>query len=157
MSREKKIKLRSSLTNLVALNASSCRLQWESWRIAWPLQEAMSSKTAEISAVLQKLWQLHQSPAVTPKYLCSSGVACKHLGKKPESNSWLHLSGKKYPHRVMDVNTEWWMKSQGDSATGLNSFATTYTWILTQVMASWVRWYGVSVTVAAMVLHHCQW
>lgn len=96
----------------------------------------MRSKTAEIS-----LLQLHQSPEVTPKCLCLSGLACKHLGMKPESNSWLHLSGKNSVslHRLMDVNTEQWKKSQGDSATELNSLATAYTWILTQVLANWMR------------------
>lgn len=33
----------------------------------------------------------------------------------------------------MDVNTEQWTKSRGDSATGLNSLAAAYAWILSHV------------------------
>lgn len=78
---------------------------------------------------------------MTPKYLCLFGVACKHIGMKTESNSWLRLSWKKSEslHRLMDVNTEQWTKSQGDCAVGLNSLATAYAWIPTQVLVSWRR------------------
>lgn len=105
-------------------------------RIAWPLQEAMSSETAEIS-----LLQLHQSPEMIPKCLCLSGLACKHLGMKLESNSWFHFSGKNSVslHRLVDVNTEQRKKSQGDSATGFNSLATGYPWILTQALENCTR------------------
>lgn len=78
-------------------------------RDTWPLQEAVSSETAEVS-----LLQLNQPPEVIPKCLCLSGPACKHLGMKPESNSWLHFSGKNSVslHRLMDANTEQWKKWQ---------------------------------------------